>query len=81
MKKNLCIGTWFLEPKSYAPDILKSGARKITEARKVIAACVKRVYDNVKYIIHLGRRPLYFESLGFSLSTYVNSALGAIGSL
>jgi hypothetical protein len=30
---------------------------EITEAWRVIAACVRKVYDNVKNIIHLVRRP------------------------
>ena len=32
-----------------------------------MAACVRKAYDSVKNIIHLGQRPLAFEVLGFSL--------------
>jgi hypothetical protein len=36
------------------------GDREITEVWRVIAACVRKVYDNVKNIIHLVRRPSRF---------------------
>jgi hypothetical protein len=35
--------------------------------RRVMAACVRKIYDNVKILYTLAGGPLDFEPLGFSL--------------
>ena len=37
------------------------------ETWRVIEAWVRKVYDNVKNIVHIGRMPLDVEALSFSL--------------